>query len=1581
MYLAAALVLIVGAQSWAVPVQFRIETDDRNQLFISSADSINGTQSSGYNGTNTGNIDLTPGTSSYLHIHGREFGGGNWTSARFTAPVGHYFAETGNQWISTNADATKQPGKAVWTAWYDSNGPYDAGGPPSGQGWEDPGYPVWTTPNSSSTPSDMGDAGGNFPTGTRRVWAPSGAPNDQLSVLFSTRATLQAGALPLAGSPTSSVDTNLAGFNAHAVKSSGDLDSIDDGENALTLGPDDSGHFASNTTIIPSAHINGAGYIGGEDGWLIPNSGGNSADGTDTGVRLAGWVHANAGDVRTFAVGTDDGYRLTVGSTLVSERPGGGVPATPDMVQVQFPSTGYWPVEMTYFQGGGGVGMEVHSAPGAQTSFDTTTFTVLGDDPSFPVYQRPGGITLPGSGTGLNTGAPPLVPGGLTPTQLAQSDGLRVQVLTKGSGFANAQEAVDFLKANPDSGAIEYRSVMDFAGASGVFPQNTAFPQDSAWNANNFAMRVNGLIYVQTPGDYAVGVGTDDGFRIRVAGEGPHEYSGGRGIPGNWANYTLVNFPSQGLYPVEFYMYQGGGGYAAEISAGPFGTPGGPGALVVGSRAPDDLGLSPDLTGMVFSVKPIAKLAARAQVTTPKAVAKAYIPALDMYVNPESWKLQEIIHNGQAKQQGLFAQYYDASGAPQWDDSHPAFQNPVWTANQLTGGGTFHFGNNYGYGPGGSEDDLENNFGARWTGFLDVPQTGEYSFHMNSDDDSWIFIDVDNDGVLDAAPGNGNWHVWWNDVFLTEGLHEIELRAREFGGGENSDLDWLTPFSGWQGVPTSAFVVDLYEGAVRTLLYGTDAIGLAGLEDLAWSHGGYDIYDFRFTVNVAGLEAVATDFYRSPEPTTLSLLALGGLALLRRRRHRKMNSNWKTLTAALALALILGSSAASAAIVGVDIGSTQPGSTTEAPPGTYTIVANGSDIYGNSDNFHYAYETTAVNGDFISAARLVSQENTDSWAKAGLMMRDGTAANAIHVFTAATPGNGIVQQRRDSTGGGSSGSSFSSDPNSVWGPLWLSLERSGNDFHSRWTLDYYGQPLVWSDPLTHTSTNMPASANIGMAATSHDGGTTGTNVFDNVQLTGATLTPPVAVPAPWVSEDIGGPAQAGSAEYLTATQTFHVDGGGADVWGTSDEFHFVHQPEGGDFSAVAQVFWQENTNGWAKAGWMARNGTADDAAYVASRSTPGNGVGMQWRDNGGSGSGSGNISGSPDTTAGPHWVYLSRDGDTFTARWAPDDGGVPGFWQNTVSHTNGNVGATPELGLYVTSHNAGALSNVVFGGVQVGNWQAIGEIHANSGVLYGKARGQDVDTGSLLSGPAHWKVETLTPNIANAPEGLRTEWFDNGGFSGTPIADFRSDEINWTSGNYPAETGWSGNHDNFSVRYTGLFYVPDAGTYTFEESVDDEAWLSIDGTQVLHNNQWNVDTTVAIDLLQGWHGIEFRSREGGGGDFARLRWDPDGEGLRVMTEDDALFRDMLFGSLTPDQLVAEGYGDVGDLLSTDWFAGAILPNFKPYSVRLTVDYFGETAQITEVFMGSPEPGTLSLLALGGMGALLRRRRQRRAVQN
>ena len=60
-----------------------------------------------------------------------------------------------------------------------------------------------------------------------------------------------------------------------------------------------------------------------------------------------------------------------------------------------------------------------------------------------------------------------------------------------------------------------------------------------------------------------------------------------------------------------------------------------------------------------------------------------------------------------------------------------------------------------------------------------------------------------------------------------------------------------------------------------------------------------------------------------------------------------------------------------------------------------------------------------------------------------------------------------------------------------------------------------------------------------------------------------------AVPAPWTAVDIGPPALSGSTGHSGGQ--FTVDASGTDIWGTSDQFHFVYQSFSGDVQITARV--------------------------------------------------------------------------------------------------------------------------------------------------------------------------------------------------------------------------------------------------------------------------------------------------------------------------------------------------------------------------------------------------------------------------
>ena len=63
--------------------------------------------------------------------------------------------------------------------------------------------------------------------------------------------------------------------------------------------------------------------------------------------------------------------------------------------------------------------------------------------------------------------------------------------------------------------------------------------------------------------------------------------------------------------------------------------------------------------------------------------------------------------------------------------------------------------------------------------------------------------------------------------------------------------------------------------------------------------------------------------------------------------------------------------------------------------------------------------------------------------------------------------------------------------------------------------------------------------------------------------------PVPVLPAPKTDADIGSPTLAGSAAYSSGVYT--VQGSGADIYGTSDQFNFVSQPLTGNQTLIARV--------------------------------------------------------------------------------------------------------------------------------------------------------------------------------------------------------------------------------------------------------------------------------------------------------------------------------------------------------------------------------------------------------------------------
>ena len=189
-----------------------------------------------------------------------------------------------------------------------------------------------------------------------------------------------------------------------------------------------------------------------------------------------------------------------------------------------------------------------------------------------------------------------------------------------------------------------------------------------------------------------------------------------------------------------------------------------------------------------------------------------------------------------------------------------------------------------------------------------------------------------------------------------------------------------------------------------------------------------------------------------------------------------------------------------------------------------------------------------------------------------------------------------------------------------------------------------------------------------------------------------TPTPPPGggLPSPWQGQDIGNPGVTGSSSHSSGT--FTINGGGADIWGTSDQFYYIYQSLSGDGEIVARVTAMQNTNEWAKAGVMIRDTLAANSSYGITMMTPTNGSAFERR----TAIGVGSVDSPANGNSTPHWVRLVRSGNSFTSYESSDGTNWTEIGTDTIAMTSDVY-----IGLAVTSHDDSVLNTSTFTDVSV----------------------------------------------------------------------------------------------------------------------------------------------------------------------------------------------------------------------------------------------------------------------------------------
>lgn len=96
----------------------------------------------------------------------------------------------------------------------------------------------------------------------------------------------------------------------------------------------------------------------------------------------------------------------------------------------------------------------------------------------------------------------------------------------------------------------------------------------------------------------------------------------------------------------------------------------------------------------------------------------------------------------------------------------------------------------------------DNDYAYRFSGQIEIPESGEYRFFVNSDDVGQLIVDGQHLILVDAKQGDAEGEA---AVVLTQGLHYIEVRYLQMDGDQHLTIDWQRP-GGYREMLSSQFL-------------------------------------------------------------------------------------------------------------------------------------------------------------------------------------------------------------------------------------------------------------------------------------------------------------------------------------------------------------------------------------------------------------------------------------------------------------------------------------------------------------------------------------------------------------------------------------------------------------------------------------------------------------------------------------------------------------------------------------------------------------------------------------------------------
>jgi hypothetical protein len=361
--------------------------------------------------------------------------------------------------------------------------------------------------------------------------------------------------------------------------------------------------------------------------------------------------------------------------------------------------------------------------------------------------------------------------------------------------------------------------------------------------------------------------------------------------------------------------------------------------------------------------------------------------------------------------------------------------------------------------------------------------------------------------------------------------------------------------------------------------------------------------------------------------------------------------------------------------------------------GAIYMTGSGRDIWGYNDDFNYMSEPVDGDHTVIVHAGSISSPEWHDGSKSGIMFRSTLAPNSAH-YSLLLKGNGYVcPSSRKTTGSHTSGW----DCVNVGAPeAWLKVEKRMSTYTSYvGTQEVDDGPITWTVVHTKELPGIGDSYNVGLAVKSSRSWSKAQEViFTDYEVDAyyfpsaapsTSLMPTIFVP----STDIGAVGIPGTARQNDDDGAYVISASGSDIWGSSDEFHYVHFAHTGDIKAELLVDSFDYVYSWQKGGIMFRETLDAGSKHNSFYTTGSQGVSNQWRGstNGNSGSNTNNL-----ITTKPIWLQITKVGNVFTSAYK-----LEGDLEWTV-HNEKTISTFADnffVGIAVTSHRNGQLATLV----------------------------------------------------------------------------------------------------------------------------------------------------------------------------------------------------------------------------------------------------------------------------------------------